>query len=98
MAQEPARVAKSALEKFEKSPAPGSVRLIDFKQAKVVAGFVTGTYFLIVSGTKPYLNMTVTLSPLIYIRRPQYWGIEVIGSLPGIGLPASAPYHVYLSL
>ncbi|HYY96580.1 MAG TPA: hypothetical protein VE713_18895, partial [Pyrinomonadaceae bacterium] len=66
-------------------------------QARVVAGTKPG-YFLVVSGTKPYLNMEVHLSPLIYIRRPEYWGIEVIGTLPGIGLPATAPYHVFISL
>lgn len=98
MAKAPTNLATAELERFTKSPAPGSVRLIDFESAEVVAGFVTNTYFLIVSGTKPYLNMTVRLSPLIYIRRPEYWGIEVVGSLPGIGLPATAPYHVFISL
>lgn len=83
---------------FLKAPTPSSLRLIDFSRAEVRPGFVTGTYILIVSGTKPYLNMTVRLSPRIYIRRPEYWGIEVIGSLPGMGLPATAPYSVSLPL
>jgi len=56
------------------------------------------TYILVVSGTKPYLNMQVALSPLVYVRQPEYWGIEVIGSLPGLGLPALAPYIVSLPL
>ena len=42
--------------------------------------------------------MTVRLSPLIYVRQPEYWGIEVLGSLPGIALPATAPYTVVTSL
>lgn len=75
-----------------------SARRIDFRQAQVVGGIVSGTYILIVSGTKPYLNMDVHLSPLIYVRRPEYWGIEVIGTLSGIGIPRTAPYHVYLDL
>jgi hypothetical protein len=83
---------------FLKTPTPTSVRLINFTRAEVRPGFVTGTWILIVSGTKPYVNMTVRLSPLIYIRRPEFWGIEVIGSLPGIGLPATAPYTVALPL
>ena len=83
---------------FLKTPTPSSVRLINFTRAEVRPGFVPNTWILIVSGTKPYLNMTVRLSPLIYIRRPEYWGIEVIGSLPGMGLPATAPYTVSLPL
>lgn len=85
-------------EAFLNAPTSASVRLIDFDEAKVVSGIVPRTYFLIVSGTKPYLNMTVELSPLVYIRRPEYWGIEVVGSLPGIGLPATAPYTVSIPL
>jgi hypothetical protein len=83
---------------FLKTPTPTSVRLINFTRAEVRPGFLPNTWILIVSGTKPYLNMTVRLSPLIYIRRPDYWGIEVIGSLPGIGLPGTAPYTVSLPL
>ncbi|MEK6283918.1 MAG: hypothetical protein AABN95_26500 [Acidobacteriota bacterium] len=83
---------------FLNAPPSGSVRLINFTKAKVVAGFVPNTYFLIVSGTKPYVNMTVELSPLVYVRRPTYWGIEVVGSLPGIALPATAPYSVSIPL
>ena len=85
-------------EQFLKAPKVSSVRLIDFKKARVVPGFLPNTWILVVSGTKPYLNMTVELKPLIYIRRPVYWGIEVTGSLPGIGLPATAPYTVSLPL
>src|SRR5437762_2403326 len=83
---------------FATNPAASSVRLINFTRARVVPGIVKGTFILIVSGTKPYLNMTVSLSPLIYIRRPEYWGIEVVGSLHGIGLPATAPYTVFIPL
>ncbi|GGO66928.1 hypothetical protein [Nonomuraea cavernae] len=42
--------------------------------------------------------MKVRLSPLVYVQRPEYWGIEVIGMLPGIGLPALAPYTESLPL
>jgi hypothetical protein len=87
-------------ELFLKAPKPESIRLIDFKKAEVRPGIVPNTWFLIVSGIKPCLNMTVALSPRIYIRQPDYWGIEVVGSLHGtciVGI-APAPYHVSLPL
>ena len=83
---------------FLKAPTASSVRLINFTRAEVRPGFVPNTWILIVFGTKPYLNMTVELSPLIYIRRPEFWGIEVVGSLSGIGLSTTAPYTVSLPL
>src|SRR5262245_29278500 len=84
--------------KLLKAPIPLSVRLISFTKARIVPGIVSGTWILIVTGNKPCWNMTVRLSPLIYIRRPDYWGIEVVGSVPGFCLPAIAPYTVSLPL
>jgi len=83
-----------------KAPKASSVRLIDFKTAKVVPGFLPNTWILVVSGVKPCLNMTVELKPLIFIRQPEYWGIEVTGSLHGVCIVgiAPAPYHVSLPL
>lgn len=83
---------------FAKMPAPSSVRVIDFEKAEVHPGIVPKTYILVVSGTKPYVNMKVELVPLVYVRQPEYWGIEVVGSLPGVGLPTTAPYTVSLPL
>jgi hypothetical protein len=68
-------------ESFSKLPAPQSCRLIDFDTVKVVPGIVNGTWFLIVSGNKPYVTMRVDLSPRVYIRQPEYWGIEVVGCM-----------------
>ena len=42
--------------------------------------------------------MRVELVPVVYIQQPEYWQIEVVGSLPGLGLPALAPYAVHLPL
>jgi len=43
--------------------------------------------------------MQVDLVPLVYIRQPDYWGIEVVGCLPGgIGLPAAASYTAWIKL
>lgn len=86
-----------SIEQFMQAPASQSVRLIDFEVAKVIPKGPRG-YFVVVSGTKPYLNMTVSLSPLVYVRQPEYWGIEVLGSLPGIALPGTAPYTVAIPL
>lgn len=79
------------------APVAKSVRLINFRQAKVVR-VKANHYVLVVAGNKPFLNMQVHLSPLIYIVQPDYWGIEVVGVLPGIGLPVVAPYQVHISL
>lgn len=86
-------------ESFLRAPTSEAVRLIDFEEAKVVPGFVSGTWILIVSGTKPCINMEVKLIPRVYVQRPEYWGIEVTGILPsGICLPTIAPYSVALPL
>ncbi|HEX6377197.1 MAG TPA: hypothetical protein VFZ91_15905 [Allosphingosinicella sp.] len=78
-----------------------SVRRIPFDSAKVVTGIVNGTYILIVSGETACVNMKVRLSPLIYVRCPEYWGIEVIGELDGchciIGI-VPTPYTVSIQL
>ena len=36
--------------------------------------------------------------PLIYIRQPEYWGIEVVAWQTGIGLPRTALYQVSLDI
>lgn len=94
----------SAAYDFEKAPPATSWKLLPrtvdkFKaNAEVVPGIVSNTFILIVSGKKPCLNMTVRLSPLTYIRQPEYWEIQVIGSVPGICLPAIGSYDEALPL
>ncbi len=84
---------------FQALPAPQSCRVIDFESAQV---FTLPTepprHVLVVRGEKPYFNMQVSLVPLVYVRQPEYWGIEVVGCLPAVGLPALAPYVVNLDL
>lgn len=83
---------------FQALPSPQSCRVIDFDSAQVVTlESLPPQHVLVVSGQKP-LNMEVSLSPLVYIRQPEYWGIEVVGCLPGLGLPAVTPYVVRLDL
>jgi hypothetical protein len=80
-------------------PTSETHRLIDFDRVDILTlRSLPPQFILHVSGTKPYWNMDVRLVPLTYIRRPEYWGIEVVGSLSGIGLPALAPYSVSLQL
>lgn len=85
---------------FEKLPLSESCRRIDFHDdgVQIRPGFVNNTWILIVNGTKPYKNMQVNLVPVTYVRQPEYWQIEVVGCIPGIGLPTLAPYSVFLSL
>jgi hypothetical protein len=85
---------------YEALPKAGSYRLVDFEWAEVVTLRSFPPQFLLrVGGTKPYANMRVDLSPLVYIRQPEYWGIEVVGCLRGgILLPAEVPYEVSLPL
>ncbi|MDP8908093.1 MAG: hypothetical protein M3N47_03035 [Chloroflexota bacterium] len=81
-------------------PAPASSRLIDFDRVHVITlESFPPQFVVVVSGTKPFLNMEVSLVPLIFVRQPEYWGIELVGQLPGgVGLPAVASYEVSLPL
>lgn len=84
---------------LDSHPAAESYRLLDFESVDVHPGFISGTYFLTVRGIKPCINMRVTLSPRIYIRCPEYWGIEVVGHLPGgICLEAIGHYDETIEL
>jgi len=87
------------LREFNDLPQSGSCRLIDFESVEIlILESFPPQYVLVVTGTKPYFNMKVDLVPLVYIRQPEYCGIEVVGCLPGFGLPATAPYTVSISL
>ena len=76
-------------------PPPVTCSTIDFEQASVAPDPNDPTQsVLTVSGTKPSLSMSVSLNQLVYIQQPDFWGIEVVGCMPEIGLPATAPYKV----
>jgi hypothetical protein len=51
------------LKAFNALPPSSTCRLIPFSKAIVVPGFLPKTFFLIVSGTKPWVTMTVELRP-----------------------------------
>lgn len=80
---------------FDFGPQDNTMRtcgLVDFEAFQVNAGIVNNTWFLTVFGTKPTVSMKVELRPRIYIRKPEYWGIEVVGCVPPIVLPTVGPF------
>jgi hypothetical protein len=79
-------------------PASESCRLMAYENARVVTGIVNNTYILVVSGTSPCLNLEVRLRPRIYIRRPEWWAIEVVGCLNGMCLTATRAYTETLEI
>lgn len=91
-------VEENDIKTLTASPVPSSVRLIDFESVEVRPMFVNDTYLLIVSGTKPWITMSVQLVPLIYIDKPEYWAIEVVATQSGMGLPTTGPYIATLDI
>jgi hypothetical protein len=87
------------IHRLSKHPEPSTVdgtpepRVVAFDTARVVTDRV-----LEVTGTKPFVNLRVDLVPVVYVRQPDFWEIEVVGSLPGIGLPPAVPYTVSMPL
>jgi hypothetical protein len=80
-------------------PDPSSCRPIDFTRAFVrTLDTSPPVHVLVVSGLKPSSNMDVVLSPVTYIRQPEYWEIEVQGCMRGLGLPVLTPYTATLRL
>jgi hypothetical protein len=93
-----ASTSSAATEAPTPLPEPACQR-IDFNRAYIRTAD-TGTFerYLVVSGFKPTSNMEVELSPLVYIRQPEYWEIEVLGCQRGLGLPVLTPYTVALRI
>lgn len=87
-----------SLQEFHAGEPAQSFRRIGFESCEVVSNF-PGGYLLIVRGEAPCINMEVSLSPMIYIQCPEYWGIEVLGTLPGnVCLTAMKPYALTIPL
>jgi len=71
--------------------------LIEFDEARVEGPSEAPT--LVVEGTADCTNMHVFLSPIVYVKCSEWWGIEVVGCLPsGICLTATEPYKVKIPL
>jgi hypothetical protein len=81
-------------------------RLINFERAEVITPMmIPPKPRLVVSGVLPNPEVAPTLVPLVYVSRPTYWGIQVVGSLgehgdgPHVSQPiANVPYTVELDL
>jgi hypothetical protein len=79
-------------------------RLIDFERVDVISPMIYPPRpRLIVRGLLPTPGTTVALVPLMYVSRPQYSGIQVVGTLEDAGpRPApvgeAVPYSVELDL
>jgi len=77
-------------------------RLIDFDRVDVISQMIYPPRpVLVVSGVPPTPGTTVTLVPLMYISRPQYYGIQVVGTIENIARPPGtgpAEYRVELDL
>ena len=91
-------LSRALFEGEEEARGRSSMSLIDFDFAEVVTEPISKTKFLVVTGHKPYANMDVSLQPRIYVRKPEYWAIEVVGELDQIGLPQVAPFVEALPL
>jgi hypothetical protein len=72
-----------ALDALQNRTASKTCRLLDFDSVEVRPGFVDGTWVLLVQGMAPCGNMRIDLVPVIYITRPDYWEIELVGCLRG---------------
>jgi hypothetical protein len=79
-------------------------RLVDFERADVITPMIEPPRpRLVVSGVT-VVPMRVSLVPLVYVSRPPYWGIQVVGSTGDETGPrpvhpiTSVPYSVELEL
>ena len=88
------------METYDLTPIPpaNSCKRIDYDKIDIVPGIINGTFFLVVSGTKPCVNMQVRLSPVVYAKCPEFWEIEVTLCGSGICLPATAPFSECIPL
>ncbi len=62
--------------------------LLDYDSFQVIKGF-TGEYILIVEKKDPDPLINPQLIPLIYVDKPDYWEIQVIGCRIGIVPPTT---------
>ena len=82
---------------FESLPLARSCRRIDFDLVELREAAEFGGRLLLVSGIKPWADLHVTLEPLVYMRVPDFWVIEVVGRLTS-GLPGLVDYCAALRL
>lgn len=80
-------------------PEDDTAYLVPFETANlfVDAGPAGVDVVLRVSGNVPYSNIAVSLDPVVYIIRPDFWLILVNGQkVDEVGSPTESPYEVEL--
>jgi hypothetical protein len=82
---------------FDRLPVAQTWRRLDFDWVSIEAA-TDHVAVVSVGGIKQWLNLRVELVPRCYQTRPEYWGIEVVGALPGYGVQALVDYNVTLAL
>lgn len=86
------------INEFDRLPLAQTCRCVDFDWVSIEDATPDYDAMLIVSGTKHWLNLMVELLPRSYQTRPDYWGIEVVGMLPGFAVARFVEYNVAVSL
>ena len=72
--------------------------LIDFDKWDVREGFVAGTWFLTVWGKLPAASIRVQLMPVLYVRKPKHWEIQVVGCVPPVVPPVTGEFIETISI
>jgi hypothetical protein len=83
---------------FNHLPVAQTWRRVDFDWVSIEAATAAHSAVISVGGIKHWLNLRIELVPRCYQTRPDYWSIEVVGALPGYGIPAFVDYNVTLAL
>jgi hypothetical protein len=66
---------------FDSMPQSETYRRLPLGESRIE--MKDGVAWLIVTGEAPCANMEVTLQPFLYIQKPDYWSIELVGHVPG---------------
>lgn len=83
---------------FDSLPWARSCRRIDFDLVELRETSHSGDPLLLVSGTKPWADLVVTLEPLVYRERPDFWTIELVGRLTASAQPGWSDFCAVLRL
>ena len=95
-----AQAAGTAMDRsFDELPHAAACRRIDFDFVELrPPAQAGGGPLLVVSGIKRWADLSVTLEPLAYRERPDFWAIEVVGRLAASGMPAMVDFCVAMPL
>jgi hypothetical protein len=84
-------------DQFDRLPMAHTCRRVDFDWVSIET-VLDNRAVLVVVGMKHWLNMKIELIPACYQTLPEFWGIEVVGTLPGFGVSAFVDYNATLVL